>query len=176
MQAAFDIASNFFESRGAKITKAGICGGCGAPMYRTELIVLGEKINTVVPCKPCEEYELQLQSRENAKRDEKLKRQKVFNQNSLMNDLLKEATFEGYIQEHETQKDAFKLSLTWLNALLKKEYDLPFNNVLLFGKVGRGKSHLAAATAKALNEAGKDALFVHDRLIIQKAEIYFSQK
>jgi DNA replication protein DnaC len=177
MQAASETAIKWLESKGAEIKKIGICGGCGAPMFKTKIIINGEVIESAPPCTPCEDYENQLKSKENAKRDERLKRQAAFNQNSLMNDLLKECTFDTYKADHPTQKDARKLALEFYKEQLKPkaEKNPDFKNVLLYGNVGRGKSHLAAATAKALNEAGIDTLFITTGLLFRKLKGTFNK-
>jgi DNA replication protein DnaC len=80
---------------------------------------------------------------------------------SVMNDDLKHATFENYEPDpsHSTQEKALKFAQRFAAGIVEGNKDV--KNLLLSGKYGIGKSHLAAATCKYITAHGKSAAFIN---------------
>ncbi|RSK28114.1 hypothetical protein EJF36_15185 [Bacillus sp. HMF5848] len=79
---------------------------------------------------------------------------KYFEQFSILNADLKNASFENFKSPYESQFHAAKLTYDYLMQFHESRHSL-----YLYGKPGRGKSHLAVSAYKFVKELGYTALF-----------------
>jgi len=92
----------------------------------------------------------------------------IFEKNSLLNDNLKNATFDNF--DPTDFPSAFKAA---------KEYVDNFNinqpkNLIIQGSFGTGKSHLSVAIAKALTEKGYTSIFISTPKLLTKFKSTFN--
>lgn len=80
----------------------------------------------------------------------------LFDQNSLINESLKKATFENYLPPKVELAKAKATMLDFTETFDTRNQ----RNLLLKGSFGTGKSHLSYATAKALLDEGYSTLFL----------------
>lgn len=150
------------------------CDGCHKQVERSRMqIPLGPhkgKWTTVeMGCK-CEDIALAQQALKN--RDQAIYQKvfKVFEQHSLMNKSLQEATFESYQPPTPMLREA-KDRL--------EEYAENFSedagNLLIFGPYGTGKSHLAVSLTKQLMKQGKRCLFLSVPKLFTKIKQTYSE-
>jgi DNA replication protein DnaC len=124
----------------------------------------------------CNECENKLKSYETFIRDQELKaeaRQQFFNDNSMINHDLKDATFENFDAETMTQKIAreeAKLLITKLESI-----GLENSNLLLTGQYGIGKSHIGAAACKTAMTKGLSALFIDVPTLLTEIKSTFNK-
>lgn len=84
----------------------------------------------------------------------RLRQAQIFN-NSLINDKLKSKTFDNYIDDTEQQKRAKRIAERYADNF---SYEKP-SKLIMLGKYGTGKSHLAASAFKKImtkQTVGKD--------------------
>lgn len=123
------------------------CDGCGftVKVYETEIIGgprKGEKTEVKYGCK-CEDMKLAKKALENKKKAENKKVKEYFEFYSNISKRLKEATFNNYIPQNDSQRKAKQVVLNYI-----KEFDINKPRNLLFtGECGVGKSHLAKVIA-----------------------------
>lgn len=121
-------------------------------------------------CPKCESEKIQSENQEEVDRiskelDER-KRLYFIKELSMYDDTLDKATFENF----EITNDFDKNALEWAKSKAREWYKGARNNVVLRGRAGTGKSHLAFAMVKALSEtSGKKALFVNVPTLMDKA-------
>lgn len=136
------------------------CGGCGREVQRKELTIpfgprKGEIIVADLGCK-CENIRLAKQAVVQANEMKMRRLERVFGQQSLLNEALRRATFESYAAPtQELQQVKERLVNYAENFDVNKS-----ENLLLYGDYGVGKSHLSAAITKVLVEKGHSALFL----------------
>jgi len=134
--------------------------GCGRDVQRKELIIpfgprKGERIVANLGCK-CENIRLAKQAVAQANRLKMGRLKRVFNQDSLINQALRQATFESFEAPTEGLQRVKGRMLVYA-----KKFDAnKSGNLLLHGGYGVGKSHLAAAVSKRLIANGHSALFL----------------
>lgn len=121
-------------------------------------------------CPRCESEEIHAENQEKVdKKAKELNEQKrlyFIKELSMYDDTLDNATFENF----ETTNDFDKKALEWAKIKAREWYRGARNNVVLRGRAGTGKSHLAFAMVKALSETnGKKALFVNVPTLMDKA-------
>ncbi|WP_051405045.1 ATP-binding protein [Bacillus cihuensis] len=133
-----------------------ICETCGSSVP----IVKDHKGEEISDCLACEnkaleremtDYKVQMDNQ----RDEQITAQ--FERYSLIPDDLQTATFENYIPDHDSKKDALK-KCQWF----AENFDnlTGFHSLLLKGGYGLGKSHLSHSITKYLKEQGKKVIFI----------------
>lgn len=157
----------------------GVCKACGSPLFYVECTLPdGSRHSGFVPCKGCEDNANGWETVERNKQLRKERRREIFDQKSLMNPLLKQSSFADFEITDPTQQEAHDLCLYFLQEQLKPESkrNPNFKNVMLYGNVGRGKSHLAAATAITLSEAGKDVIFMTTGQLFRKLKSTFNKQ
>lgn len=121
-------------------------------------------------CPRCESERIQAENQERvdkiSKELDEQKRLYFIKELSMYDETLDKATFENF----ETTNDFDKRALEWAKAKTREWYKGARNNIVLRGRAGTGKSHLAFAMVKALSEGnGKKALFVNVPTLMDKA-------
>lgn len=151
------------------------CEGCGQEVSVTEMAIAGGRDKGKIEkfylgCR-CGDRVLADRAIENDKKAKTNHMKGLFNQNSLVNESLKKATFDNYIPPTEALNFA-KVQLQ----LFVKDFD-PKNpqSFLLKGTYGTGKSHLSYATAKALLENQHSALFLSVPKLLTKIKETYNQ-
>lgn len=103
-----------------------------------------------------EDERIGVEAREALEQKERMKALRIFNKESIINDRLKQATFENYEPTNESQEKA--------KAIVKRYVDnFSIDNpvpLMLRGDYGLGKSHLAAAAVKELAEKNITSIFI----------------
>lgn len=99
---------------------------------------------------------------------EQLKKQRFFryfDQNSLMNEDIKGATFENYQPTTSLQEDAKEFCKLYANRFSFQQGHRP-KNLLLHGDTGIGKTHLAVSVLKVVIEKENSGLFISLPLLL----------
>lgn len=141
-----------------KVLETFTCEKCNEDVERTELIIpfgprKGEKIICDYGCK-CGDRELAEREIERSNRLKLEKSLENFDNHSLLNDSLLEASFENYQPTNSTQENAKRIAMNYAGS---------FNgagNLLFTGTYGTGKSHLSASIVKRLMDQGKTCVFI----------------
>lgn len=84
-------------------------------------------------------------------KEQEAKRTYYLTKLSIMDSELAEASFDNFKTDTKRQKEV----LTWSKAMAREWYEGRKGNVILLGKAGRGKSHLAYSIIKALSDTTK---------------------
>lgn len=112
----------------------------------------GERVESWTPC-GCEVLD-HMNERQREAREKKLERQfQMFNENSLVNEKIKNATFGNFVTENEDFREVARSVRRYVSEWLP-------GNVLLYGSYGTGKSHLAISATKLAIKNGHTALFI----------------
>ena len=138
----------------SSIKKAGekTCESCGHvyPVYETPRGVLGA-------CKPCEDRKLKESLNLPNKDDlDDIKTKNFIERFTVVPNHLKDATINSYQAITPSQR-ALK---EWLVDLVKNFEKRPSDSLVVSGKAGLGKSHVAYAAAKALKNRGYKVLYI----------------
>lgn len=99
---------------------------------------------------------------------ERLKKQRYFryfDQNSLMNDDIKDSTFENYEPSTRLQEDVKEFCILYANKFNLHAKQRP-KNLLLHGDTGIGKTHLAIAILKVVMKKEYSGLFISLPLLL----------
>ncbi|MBR2075928.1 MAG: DUF815 domain-containing protein, partial [Exiguobacterium sp.] len=93
-----------------------------------------------------------MQERQQEAKAKKMQRHlKTFNENSLVNEKIKDATFSNFITTDESFREVARSVRRYVSEWLP-------GNVLLYGSYGTGKSHLAISATKLAINNGHTAL------------------
>ncbi|MGN7311487.1 ATP-binding protein [Alkalicoccobacillus gibsonii] len=111
-----------------------------------------------------EDEQIGIAAREEQERREQMKALRVFDQESIINDRLKNVSFETYEPSNKSQAEALHAMKGYV-ARFTKDNPVP---IILMGSYGLGKSHLAAATTKALAEKNIKSIFISVPKLITK--------
>lgn len=136
------------------------CSDCKEHVVQKELVIpigprKGETIIANYGCK-CADIELSKKALAFKKEREIDKMQEIFDNNSMLNQALKTASFKSYNPQTYELGEVKRRLMKYV-----KEFDpQSANNILLVGDYGVGKSHLAAATTKELMKKGYKCLFL----------------
>lgn len=149
------------------------CEGCGQEVDVTEMPIAGGpdkgKIERFyLGCK-CGDRVLAQRVLENEKKAKMNHFRSLFDQNSLVNEALKKATFDNYTPP--SQELAFAKGQ--LQLFVQNFDPTDPQSFLLLGSYGTGKSHLSFATAKELLVNGHSALFLSVPKLITKIKDTF---
>lgn len=149
------------------------CEGCREKVTVTEMAIAGGpdkgKIERFrLGCK-CGDRILAEKVLENEKKAKMNHFKGLFDQNSLVNQALKKATFDNYLPPSEQLAAAKTELMAFVEFFDPKEPQ----SFLLKGTYGTGKSHLSYATAKALLERQHSTLFLSvPKLLTKIKETY----
>ena len=145
---------------GGELLETFSCKGCGKAVQRKAFTIpfgprKGERIVADLGCK-CENIRLAKQAVAQANELKMRRLERIFDQESLINQALRQATFENYIAP---SADLHRVKERL--AAYAEDFDVGNSgNLLLYGGYGVGKSHLAAAVSKRLIANGYRALFL----------------
>ncbi|OMC71121.1 hypothetical protein BK126_03130 [Paenibacillus sp. FSL H7-0326] len=137
------------------------CLGCKKEIKRTYVPFIKKYgISTACPCVVAEREREQLES---DRRYRKGKMERVFSR-SIMNDNLKQATFQNFIKREGTESvlSAFKEFV--------RTYESRKTGILAYGPPGNGKSHLAASAHHTLDHQGYVCLFLDFPQLVEIAK------
>lgn len=128
------------------------CGAKGIKLVKYRNPVTKQLETNWQPC-GCEVLDIMHENQQQARQKKVEKRLSVFNEKSLVNPKIKDATFKTFI----TDNDDFKQVARELHRYVSEW--LP-GNVLLYGSYGTGKSHLAISATKLAINQSRTALFI----------------
>ncbi|ALY08003.1 DNA replication protein [Exiguobacterium phage vB_EauS-123] len=131
------------------------CERCGAKkikLVRYRNPVTKQLEENWQPC-GCEVLDIMHENQQEARQRKIEKRLSVFNEQSLVNPRIKDATFSSF----KTDNEEFKQVARDLHGYVSEWHQ---GNVLLFGSYGTGKSHLAISATKLAVTNGRTALFI----------------
>lgn len=148
-------------------TESFTCPTCGRTIQRLNLTLLGRSFRPLPVCN-CQKEKFLAEERE---REIQLKRQRILRLygDGLMDEELKQASFDNFQLRPGTEK-AYNLSKDFIN--WAKEYEA---GLYLFGPVGQGKSHLAAAIHHQLLAEGYASVFINVNLLFRKIRSTFGK-
>lgn len=155
--------ANVMKRVQSRIIEKFTCDECGEDVERTEYTIpfgprKGEKIIGDFKCK-CTDKKLAKertvdvnlkQASENRARN----LSRYFNNYSLINNSLTDATFETYHPANADQQNAKRVAMDYTDSFNGK------GNLLFSGTYGTGKSHLSVSITKKLMEKGKTCVFI----------------
>lgn len=149
------------------------CYRCGSEVRVVQAFVpmLGGEV-TIDRCLNCDAKNLAAEAAEEAQRAAVRNAKALFDQQSLINNSLRAATFENYLPTNESQRKA-KLE-AWQYAI-KFTPDKP-SNLIFSGPCGVGKSHLAVAIANCLTDHGFSVVFISVPRLLTKIKSTFGRK
>lgn len=147
------------------------CNACGSEVKVIKAIVLGEE-KVIDHCVSCDYRRIAEDSVNEFKRAQIRKMQAIFEQESLINDDLKAASFDNYQPRNESQLKAKQEAMRYVAEFA---LDKP-QNLLLAGSYGVGKSHLAVSIAKKLHEAGYSSVFISVPRLFTKIKSTFGRR
>ncbi len=111
-----------------------------------------ERVESWTPC-GCEVLDYMQERQQEAKAKKMQRHLKTFNENSLVNEKIKDATFSNFITTDESFREVARSVRRYVSEWLP-------GNVLLYGSYGTGKSHLAISATKLAINNGHTALFI----------------
>lgn len=146
-----------------------VCEGCGRRVRVQLLPILGGpnkgKLQEFrIGCK-CSDKALAMEVEKNVELLKKEHFIRYFNQNSLMNEDIKNATFENYEPTTSLQVEVKKLCMAYARSFSLKSGQPP-KNLLIFGDTGIGKSHIAVSILKVVMEKEYSGLFISLPLLL----------
>lgn len=144
---------------------------CGAEVKVIKAVVLGEE-KVIDHCVSCDYRRIAEDSVNEFKRALIRKMQAIFDQESLINDDLREACFENY---HPMTQSQLKAKQEAMRYTAEFSLDKP-QNLLLSGTYGVGKSHLAVSIAKKLMESGYSCVFISVPRLFTKIKSTFGRR
>lgn len=131
----------------------------------------GERVNISHGCK-CEEKAMVRELLQQREEKRKQRIDKLFDQNSLINACLKQATFDNYEPTNEQLVHAKEVCLQFTKDFSK---DSP-RNLILSGSYGVGKSHLARAMTQVVMQKGFSAIFISVPKLLTKLKATYNRK
>jgi len=146
-----------------QIVREYVCEGCGnkVQVIRTKALLgpnKGEWFESKKGC-DCEIIGIIKSQQEEAKR---ARLNRIFEENSLINPALRNATFENF--EPGEFRQAYEKAKKYVD-----EFDINKPRNLLFqGTFGTGKSHLSVSIAKALTKKGYTTIFISTPKLLTK--------
>ncbi|WP_010529028.1 ATP-binding protein [Lentibacillus jeotgali] len=150
------------------------CDGCHQHVSQTELIIpsgprKGERVIANYGCR-CEDIKLAKAAEQNYSQLKHRKLMEKFNYYSLINESLKEATFDNFDAYDTNLKQAKKKVLAYSHSFDRKQ------NLLLTGDYGTGKSHLSLSITKALMKKDYECLFLSLPKLLTKVKGTYNTK
>ncbi|UQD53327.1 hypothetical protein C0971_15845 [Bacillus methanolicus] len=154
-----------------EVIKKYICDGCGQKVEVVKMVIpfgplKGKEAETKRGC-DCEVLKIVKEEQQEAK---KARLKRIFEENSLINPALKEATFDNF--EPNEFGQALQKAKRYVD-----EFDLKNPKNLFFqGSFGTGKSHLSMAIAKALREKGYATIFISTPKLLTKIRTTYGKE
>ncbi|WP_250637007.1 ATP-binding protein [Lentibacillus amyloliquefaciens] len=157
-----------------KLLKTFVCDGCHQHVSKTELIIpsgprAGERVIANYGCR-CDNIKLAKAAEQKYNQLKHRKLMASFNYYSLINDSLKEATFDNFDAPDSNLKRAKEKALAYSHSFDRKQ------NLLLTGDYGTGKSHLSISITKALMKRNYECLFLSLPKLLTKIKGTYNTK
>ena len=112
------------------------------------------KVRVANRCKVCDDRELEKEALQAYKNHQISKRERLFNDFSLISEGLKKATFENYYPPTKNFAEAKKIAKDYLNNFKENK------GLMFVGDCGVGKSHLSYSICKEAREKGISSIFI----------------
>ncbi|HHY72757.1 MAG TPA: ATP-binding protein [Bacillus bacterium] len=181
MRKVGDVLVDLFENdfkQPKTIINEYVCDGCHSHVKEQLLPLLGgpnkgQLQKFKIGCK-CPDKALAEEIEKNVESLKKERFFRYFNQNSLMNEDIKTATFENYQPTTKLQNDVKKLCMAYARNFSFKSGQAP-KNLLLFGETGIGKTHLAVSILKVVIEKEYSGLFISLPLLLSLIKNTYSK-
>ena len=156
------------------LLKTFMCDGCHQHVSQTELIIPsgpreGEQVIANYGCR-CDNIKLAKAAEQKYSQLKHNKLMASFNYYSLINDSLKEATFDNFDSLDSNLKGAKEKALAYSHSFDRKQ------NLLLTGDYGTGKSHLSISITKALMKRDYECLFLSLPKLLTKIKRTYNTK
>ncbi|SFE50680.1 DNA replication protein DnaC [Lentibacillus persicus] len=157
-----------------KLLQTFVCDGCNQHVTQTELIIPsgpreGERVIANYGCR-CEDIKLAKAAKQKYNQLKHRNRMDRFNYYSLINESLKEATFDNFDAYDSNLKRAKDKALAYSHSFDRKQ------NLLLTGDYGTGKSHLSVSITKALMTREYECLFLSLPKLLTKVKGTYNTK
>jgi DNA replication protein DnaC len=124
-----------------------------------------------IGCK-CMDYQLADEVKTERKMKVLRKQLEIFDEHSLINEKLKNASFTNYIPSNPKQERAKKLFMRYAEVF---DPDKPIN-LYCYGSFGIGKSHLAKSSADDLMKKGKSCIFISVPKLLRKLKDTYNKE
>lgn len=147
------------------------CEYCGSTVQVLKATILGKE-KVIDRCRVCEEITMANEVIELIDQKKHKKLLEIFDNNSLINQDLRNKGFKDYVPSHPTQQEAIEIAKRYVKDF---STDDP-KNLLFQGKYGLGKSHLAVAIIKNLMHKGHTTIFVSAPKLLTKLKSTFNKK
>ncbi|MFU1991977.1 ATP-binding protein [Priestia megaterium] len=143
------------------------CGKCGE-LIRVIRLVINGKVRIANRCKACDDRELEKEALQTYKDLQVSKRERIFNDFSLISDGLKNATFENYHPANQELAEAKKIAKNYVDVFNK------YKGLMFVGDYGVGKSHLSYSICKEVREKGFTSIFISVPELLTKLKSTFN--
>ncbi len=170
-----DVPSDFKRMLNFEVVKTYICPNCHEPVEVRKMKVIGggqkgRPIEMKYGC-TCEDVQLGQETVTLVGNPKINKALNDFNAHSVINDSLRNCTFQSYEPLDDSQKNALNIGMRFT-----EHYELGKSGNLLFvGNTGVGKSHLACAVVHELLTKGYSALFITVPRLLTKMKATWSK-
>lgn len=156
-----------------KVIKEFVCDGCSESVIQKEMVIpigpfKGETTIANYGCR-CEDKKLVQNIIKQGKQNRMKKLHKIFEQNSLLNNSLKAASFKSY---HPSTMELGEIKSRLMT--YAKDFNPESGNLLFVGNYGVGKSHLAVAITKQIMTKGFTCLFLSVPKLLTKIRQTYS--
>lgn len=148
-----------------------ICTNCKKEVLILETVKDGKTVQ-VSECLNCETLAIQKEHEEFVAEMKAKENEIIFERYSIVPDDLQEASFNSYIPNTQSQKEALKKAVYFAN----KIGQLEFNSLLFKGSYGVGKSHLSKSIADVVRAQGKKVIFVDVPSLLKQIKNTFGTK
>ncbi|WP_374187296.1 ATP-binding protein [Priestia aryabhattai] len=144
---------NNMTSFSSRVIREYKCNKCGELIKVLELVI-NDKIRIANRCKACDERELEREALHAYNNLKNSKRERLFNDFSLISEGLKKATFDNYHPINQELSKAKQVAKSYLDNFDK------ISGLLFVGDCGVGKSHLSYSICKEAREKGISSIFI----------------
>lgn len=150
----------------------GCCLFCRAELGYGEYEVLGRALYPRMHCKCETDRDAARRAEEEAKKDREKRRREILKTFSrhIVNDSIVEAGFRNFDERPGTEKMVEKAKQIY------REFESRKLGLLLFGRPGNGKSHLARAAQRSLDADGWATLFLDWPQLVEIAKATFNRQ
>ncbi|POD46261.1 hypothetical protein BKM15_25800 [Pseudomonas syringae pv. syringae] len=135
-------------------------------------IVTNHKGETISDCLNCENKQLEKEMNDFVREMDAKEHEITYERYSIIPEDLENASFENYIPEHPTQKEAFKKAQYYADFF----GELDFTSLLFKGTYGIGKSHLAKAISDVVKAKGLSVIYIDLPGLLRKIRKTFNGK
>ena len=163
------ISTTFFDK--FQIIGQRTCDDCGSSVSIIKT-TMGGKESTVSDCLNCETLAIKKEHEDFVKEMDAKEHEMIYERYSVVPEDLENASFDNYIPEHPTQKEAFRKTKHYAEHF----GNLDFTSLLLKGTYGIGKSHLAKAVSDTVKDKGLTVIYIDLPGLLRKIKKTFNSK